>query len=487
METFKETIILGGRHSIILGHKPTKLTVAQIQKKIEDDTSRSLEQFGLFDTATPNYSTYYPEVTAKDLKPEDDEFIEPIFRMLSNVTVNPTYNPIYFSEAVLKRSMYKMIGQTINIDHEMAVGNAIGAIKSVEWQNSYTTNGVKVPSGFNAVMKIDGKSNPRIARGIMMDPPSIHSNSVTVTFKWEKSHSDLSDDDFFQKMGTKDKDGRLIQKVCLEILSYHETSLVAHGADPFAQKVGTDGKIINPVYARDRHSLKDQEIEADILNSKKWSIDWKQLSSEEEITIPDTNKLNNNQEKQNEMEEILKFLSKITGNIETPLTKENYASTLTDYITEVGKGEPVKVLDIEGVELIENEITSLREKLADVPEDLSAKLELATLAETFMSDLRAEVKSFYTLSLAGKEPEAAIVQLIEGANLDSLKALRKQYEEISEEHFSYSCKDCGSLNVSRTSAQASGEDDDEFITRDDEDVIEKFTSPTSEGSTFLQI
>ena len=93
-----------------------------------------------------------------------------------------------FNRDVLKKSMQMLIGQTINIDHEIAVGNAIGAVSEVFWQPAYKTkSGIEVPAGINAVLKIDGKSNPRIARGVMMDPPSIHSNSVTVRFKWEPS------------------------------------------------------------------------------------------------------------------------------------------------------------------------------------------------------------------------------------------------------------------------------------------------------------
>lgn len=41
----------------------------------------------------------------------------------------------------------------------------------------------------------------------------------------------------------------MICRVCTEIIRYMETSLVSHGADPFAQKIGEDGGIINPTYA----------------------------------------------------------------------------------------------------------------------------------------------------------------------------------------------------------------------------------------------
>ena len=46
----------------------------------------------------------------------------------------------------------------------------------------------------------------------MMDPPAIHSNSVTVRFSWEKSHPELTDQQFYDKIGSYDKDGKLIKR-----------------------------------------------------------------------------------------------------------------------------------------------------------------------------------------------------------------------------------------------------------------------------------
>lgn len=74
-----------------------------------------------------------------------------------------------------------------------------------------------------------------------MDPPSIHSNSVSVRFIWDKSHPNLDEDEFWNKLGTYDEKGNLICRVVKEIVSYYETSLVSHGADPFAQKIDEMG------------------------------------------------------------------------------------------------------------------------------------------------------------------------------------------------------------------------------------------------------
>jgi len=68
----------------------------------------------------------------------------------------------------------------------------------------------------------------------MMDPPSIHSNSVTVRFNHVMSHPELNEE-FWNLAGTKDKKVT-IHLIADEITSYKETSFVNHGADPYAQK-----------------------------------------------------------------------------------------------------------------------------------------------------------------------------------------------------------------------------------------------------------
>ena len=69
-----------------------------------------------------------------------------------------------------------LVGQTVNCDHSTDVANAIGSVKQTFWQESFKQDGIVIPAGINGVLKIDAKANPRLARGILMDPPSIHSN-----------------------------------------------------------------------------------------------------------------------------------------------------------------------------------------------------------------------------------------------------------------------------------------------------------------------
>ena len=58
-KTYRDTVILIGGHALILGHKPEKLSLEQIQNKIQADET-DFVSLGLFDRSTPNYTTYYP-------------------------------------------------------------------------------------------------------------------------------------------------------------------------------------------------------------------------------------------------------------------------------------------------------------------------------------------------------------------------------------------------------------------------------------------
>jgi len=119
----------------------------------------------------------------------------------------------------------------------------------------------------------------------------------------------MADDEFYSKVGSFDDKGKLIQRVVTEIAGFHETSLVAHGADPFAQKVGKDGKIINPSYARSRYPLSDTTIKDDA-ESNMVFYDWKNLSSEEYLDELDTT---DNNKTQTDMNETFRLLETVFG------------------------------------------------------------------------------------------------------------------------------------------------------------------------------
>jgi hypothetical protein len=486
-----EKITLVAGHSIIMSHLPEKLNLENVSNKLFTNPCQQVASFGLFDTAAPNYSTYYPEVTVDDLNPKDSDFVEPVYRLLSNTVVQHRYNPIEFPSIILKASMPKLVGQTINIDHETALGNAIGTIKAVEWQESYKVGDFEIPAGINGVFKIDGKSNPRIARGIMMNPPSIHSNSVTVAFTWKPSHENLTASEFYDRLGTFDDKGKLIRKVATEIKFYMETSLVGMGADPFAQKL-VDGKIINPGMAKDRNPVTKQQLSADIeANGSFVAMDWKDGNILEVSTnFLDSEDLNNNNLNNNNMD-ILRFLEKTFGLVENSLTEENYQAelakvndtivSLNTQISDLSDPTVEGIVGLEAITLVVKEHNTLK---ATLPEGMGidSVVKLATFGDETLSNLKVDTLRLYDLSLNGKERDENITELIEKADQKGLVALHKQYDSFTESHFELTCQDCGSTSVTRAKAKVEDEPNEgPKVIKSNADVINNITSK-SHGS-----
>jgi len=448
-------ITLNYGHALILGHKPDTLGLSQINEKIATER-QEIASLGLFDNSTPNYTTYYPDVTAADLAPQDADFIYPVFRMLSETILSKGVPIDFGKKGVLKNSMHMMVGQTINVDHETALGNAIGAVTEVMWQNSYkTASGKTVPAGFNAVLKIDGKSNPRIARGIMMSPPSIHSNSVTVRFAWEPSHTFADENEFYNKLGTYDKDGSLVRLVVSDIKQYSETSLVAHGADAYAQKIGADGKIVNPDYASTVYSFN-----SDRLNMDSAFIDYKDDAtfSFDTSTIPITNKSNNNNENNQSMriEELIAEVEKSFGLESGAITVENFTEQLTAAVSTM---VPKATLDTKETELSdanleletkEGEILNLTQEVENL------KAEAVTLAANAMpvevvQATRDEAIKLYKL-IKGEGADTKIIESINKMDFSTSESFKEQYKIEANEKFPDTCQDCKSTNISRASA-----------------------------------
>src|SRR5690606_12701038 len=88
---------------------------------------------------------------------------------------------------MLKGSMGKLKGKTVYKEHDQEVDNWLGFVKETSWSEQFTNStGDTVPAGIDGVLLIDAKTNPKIARGLLMG--TIYSNSVTVVFDWEMSH-----------------------------------------------------------------------------------------------------------------------------------------------------------------------------------------------------------------------------------------------------------------------------------------------------------
>jgi len=450
----EELLTLIGGYSLISPHLSEKIPLSMAnEKRAKDiegcpDGKCTLKQFGLFDTASPNYTTYYGDVTAEDLNPKDEELIYPVFRLLSSVTVNKnSYSPTFFPKDVLKNSMSMLLGQTVYVDHEMATGNALGVVVEVEWQEAYKTpDGTKVPAGINGKMKIDGKSNPRLARLINMEPPAIHSNSVTIQFSWEQSHKNMEPREFYEKMGTYDKDGNLIQKVATEVKMYYETSLVPHGADPFAKLIKSDGKINNPRFSGKR----DGQFSM---------FSYKSMSSIS-TTILDNFNQNNNDKTENSMnKKLLELLKAKFGFKPEDLENESFdfESIIDSYIE--GKTNSLQeVVDkynaipekLREVTLTEEGFLS-EEATKILVKDFEVVSANAKIGESHINSLREETIKNYNL-LNKDNASEEVVNTLKSAGLEALEGFNNEYKTALEEKFPMKCNDCNSENVSRMSA-----------------------------------
>lgn len=458
---FPETIRLSFENNLILGNTPDKITldmVANRGKKMPEFLD--VESFGLFDSNTSNYNTYYPDVKAEDLQPKEDDFITPTFRALSEVIVHKEWNPVDFSaNNVLKKSMSLLKGQSVYPDHEATVGNSLGAVMEVAWEESYKAkNGILIPAGINSKLKIDGKSNPKIARAILMDPPSIHSTSVTVNFLWEKSHPELSQEDFFNKLGSPAADGKLVRRVATLVKKYNEISFVTHGADPFAQLI-KDGTIVNPKYANvSYNSIKG--IPGDLKShAKHFYFNFKSdvLENAAETAIPpktidiNTSKLKDHPMNKELLIMLAAFMGVTVANAENPTDAEllEIKNKLTPAITKAQADAAAlvtKEAEITRLKEVETKYTALQTTSGDA-------VALKAFQDKITGDLRTLVVADYT-KLADGKPEKAITDMLASADYNTLMALGTSYAQQLNDKYPLTCKGCGGKDINRASAQS---------------------------------
>ena len=472
-------MILGAGHSIMIPHAPVIPT--GFSEKFFDaakTNKESLSKFGLFSNI--DYNTFFPDVQPKDFNPEKDEFIEPIFRLLSNCIVSKNYNPTEFPADVLKASMPLLVGQTVNCDHETNIGNAIGSVVDVFWQEAYkTADGQEIPAGINGKLKIDAKANPRIARGINMDPPSIHSNSVTVQFEWKPSHDFENPWEFWDRLGTYDENGQMIRRIATRIISYKETSLVSHGADPFAQLLDNKGKIINPGYASSVYNSFSEVIKEKVSSSCSAvsTTDYKALG---EVAVMHNTSINinkgeqpspvdKNQNKNIMNKELQEFLEKLFGEGMLSLAEGSSASVEL-VLTEVKKlVQDKKDLSIQLTEAQKNAST-LQEKVTNLENDAKENTSFIEMGKNHLKEVR---EASYKKISGEEKIDTHIVNLIENtASLDLLISLKSTYDAQLEEKFPLHCADCGSHNINRASSVSQEEHSGKKTTaKSDEEIL----------------
>ena len=460
-----DTMILGGRHSVILPSKPTDISDEQLATFISarEMKKEDVESFGLFGGSN-NFNTYYPDLKAEDLIPKDGDFVEPVYRLLSNCIVAKNSYPTEFPADVLKASMKLLVGQSVYPNHDDEVGNEVGAIKSVFWEEAHTQDGIPIPAGINGVLRIDAKSNPKIARGIMMDPPSIHSNSVTVMFAWKPSHEYENIYDFYDHIGTMHSDGTMVRRIVTEIEAYLETSLVPHGADVYAQLI-KNGKLNNAIYANRRyHGIQRNSEKNDITQEEiKNRVDYVDFKNVKKLsTIGDVISLSDDFNNRNTTEIINETLNNQNTN------NMKLIELLTPLILALGCQVDQLSMKEDDQESIKQGIQKLIEKInlnSTAFSDMEGKYNslkefegsdvksFIEIGKTHLTDVRTKTEESYK-KLVGEKVDPNIISLInnESTGLATLISLKDSYDQQLEKMFPMVCQDCHSTKVSRLSS-----------------------------------
>lgn len=176
--------------------------------------------------------------TIEDIKPKDSDYIYPLFRALSQGVV-AGYWLDYSTPGMLEAAVSLLQGQTVYTDHVYwRVENWVGSVNNAFWDAEGAASG-GVP-GINAELKIDAILNPKIARGLLMKPPAIHSVSVTVVFEYEFSHPQLVEERRFWNLLGEEVDGEIVRLIVTKIIDFYEISLVYQGADRIAKRIDVD-------------------------------------------------------------------------------------------------------------------------------------------------------------------------------------------------------------------------------------------------------
>jgi len=158
----------------------------------------------------------------------NNEFLNVRFRALSQIYIGD-YALDFTKEGVLQKAVPLLKNQTVYADHCVSIHNWLGVVQNSIWDAE------SQPPGIDADLKIDIATNPKVARGLSIQPPAIHSASVTTFFLWSKSHPEMDDNEFYYNLG-KEKGGEIVRVIVDEILNFSELSLVWQGADPFAKR-----------------------------------------------------------------------------------------------------------------------------------------------------------------------------------------------------------------------------------------------------------
>ncbi len=436
-----------------------------------------------------NDPKYYENAAVTSIMPKPEDFVEVPFRLLSATIVGGgSWKATDFTNTkMLKKSTPLLDGKPLYKDHETDLDNWVGLVNGTKWSKSFVADdGTVVPAGIDGILAIDIKTNPKVARGVLLG--SVFSNSVTVDFAWEMSHPFENEWDFYNKVGTTGSDGKMIRRIATEIYDYYESSLVWLGADPFAKAITESGELKHIdkssiyKYSKSKTSLgfskeliKPEDQDKDITTPSRYIIDFGVSRDLSPLTKRKKTKFNTE-----EMDKkfVLAFLAAFGGDLGIDKGVENMTAeeaiahlgklqykkdpspedvvklSIADKMLELTKGNEAftelstKPELLEGIELIKTE-DAVKFK-ADAAKVITLNTEIETLTKTsaigekYLKLKRDEAIRLYKTSVGESEVSEEVVSLFNKAEDAAIEGILKQYTKSATEKFSGSCASCGS-------------------------------------------
>ena len=420
-----------------------------------------------------------------NIQPKPEDFVEVPFRLISATIVGGgTWKATDFSNvAVLKKSRQLLDGKTVYKDHETDTDNWVGLVNGVKWTEGFKSNGVDVPAGIDGILAIDKITNPKVARGCLMG--TIYSNSVTVEFDWEMSHTFEREWDFLDKIGEIGSDGKMVRRIVTAIYNYHETSLVWLGADPFAKAYDADNNLknidIGSVYkfskvAVDEEPKLTETTKETYTKNKVYAVG---LGFDKNLVPLSKKTLDLSPTHKNKTVMDKKFIAAFVATFgkQLNITEADFAedkngeellghftklgSTVSDYAKAseaLGKVQEMALAVVKEkdatattVDLVEfakthsfvdtAALATLKTEAGKVP---TLELEAAA-GRTFLAAKKVEAVRLYKATVGDKADEA-VIELFNKADDKALNGLIKQYTKGATEKFAGHCADCGSAN-----------------------------------------
>lgn len=264
----------------------------------------------------------------------------------------------------------------------------------------------------------------------------------------------------------------MVRRIVTKIISYKETSLVSHGADPFAQII-KNGKINNPQYAgATYYSFSDMPpMDEKTLRSKIAYLDFKDIRSNDIMynTSKPNYEGNQNPKIQNDMNELQKFLDQLfsdgvlslaegsTPSMEVALSQVKDLVVAKNSLTQEKAKADQKISELQG------EVTSLKEQI-------SANQAMVNIGTSHLSEVRSSAIASYKKLYGDDKADQNILALLEAdsTNIETLLSLKATYDAQLDEKFPMRCAKCGSHDVSRASSSTQGNDPEDGTMKNSE-------------------